>query len=143
MDPLSITAGAIAVVGAIQEAARCIERLRAIRQAPLELQLLLDEVADLSEVLRDVQTAQKPPAYGDGRAQVRPTESPTGLDWQISRTSAKLSELNCLLQHHSSRANRRTPDYGWLRGRQQANALREDLKLLRLNLAASLSATIS
>ena len=141
MDPLSITAGAIAVIGAIQQTARCIERLHAIRQAPLELTLLLEEVADLSELLKHVQTAQKSPAYGDGGP--RPTEGPKGLDWQISRTSTKLNELDQLLQHHTSRTDRRTPDFGWVRGRRKANALREDLKLLRLNLAASLSATTS
>ena len=141
MDPLSITAGAIAVIGAIQQAGQCIDRLHAIRQAPLEVSLLLDEVADLSDLLKQIRDAQKPPDYGDGRP--APKEGPKGLDWQISRTSSKLSELDQLLQHHSSRTRRRAPDFAWVRGRSKANGLREDLRLLRLNLAASLSATTS
>lgn len=91
MDPLSITASAITVISAIRQAARCVERLRAIRQAPEELKLLLEEVADLSELLQHVQQAQKPPAYEkDGGA--TPIESLRGLDHQISRTSTKLQE---------------------------------------------------
>lgn len=143
MDPLSITAGTIAVIGALEQAAKCINKLRAIRQAPIELKLLLDEVADLWELLKHVQKAQRPPAYGDGGVPSADKEQPKGLDWQITRTLAKLNELDSLLQHHSSRTNRRIPDFGWARGKQKADALRADLKLLRLNLAASLSATTS
>ena len=141
MDPLSITASTVAVIGAIKQAANCINRLRAIHQAPLELKLLLEEVADLSELLKHVQTVQNPQAYGEEITS--PTKAPGGLDWQISRTSAKLSELNQLLQHHSTRTKRRTPDFGWALGRKKADALRADLKVLRLNLAASLSVNAS
>lgn len=144
MDPLSITASAIAVIGAIQQAAICIERLRAIRQAPEELNVLCEEVADLSELLQHVQSAQKPPAY-EKDALATPI-SPKGLDHQLSRTTTKLQELDRLVVDHASRTNRRKFDrghLGWLRGKEKANALREDLKVLRLNLAASLGATTS
>ena len=145
MDPLSITASAIAVIGALQQAARCVEKLRAIRQAPEELKLLCDEVADLSELLNHVKLAQRPPAYEE-KGGVTPIESPRGLDHQISRTSTKLGELDQLVVEHASRTDRWKLDRGhfaWLRGRQKANALREDLKVLRLNLAASLGASTS
>ncbi|KAK4693600.1 helicase SRCAP/SWR1, partial [Lecanoromycetidae sp. Uapishka_2] len=135
---------AIAVIGAIQQAAICIERLRAIRQAPEELRLLCEEVADLSELLKQVQSAQRPPAYQEKVG--APPISPTGLDHQLSRTTTKLQELDRLVTDHASRTDRRKIDrghFGWLRGRQKAYALREDLKLLRLNLAASLGATTS
>ena len=142
MDPLSITASAIAVLGAVQQAGKCVQKLKAIREAPLELNLLLEEVVDLCQLLEHVKTAQKPPDYYEDEGAV-PTERPKGLDWQISRTSTKLCELDQLIQHHASRAHRRKLDFGWVRGRQKANALRADLKLLRLNIAASLSATTS
>ena len=133
MDPLSITASAIAVLGAVQQAGKCVQKLKAIREAPLELKLLLEEVVDLCQLLEHVKTAQKPPDYyedEEARGAV-PTERPKGLDWQISRTSTKLSELDQLIQHHSSRAHRRKLDFGWVRGRQKANALRADLQLPR------------
>ena len=143
MDPLSIATGTIAIIGAIHEAAKCIDRLRAIRQAPLEVRLLLEEVADLQEVLNVVHTAQRPPAYAERASQVAPNDGPTGLDRVVARTTAKLRELTCLLEHHSSRADRRAPDFGWVRGKQQANAMRKELKILRLDLATSLAAVTS
>ena len=141
MDPLSITTGAIAVVGAIHQATKCIDRLRAIRQAPLEIKLLLEEVADLDDLLKQIRDGQRPPEYGDGRPP--PKEEPRGLDLHISRTTTKLSELDQLIQHHLSRSHRRTPDFSWVRGQSKANALREELRILRLNLAASLAAATS
>ncbi len=144
MDPLSITVSAVTLVGVIRQAVQCAERLRAIRQAPDEIKSLLEEVADLSELLKQLQLAQNPPAYRDGFT--RPTDTPKGLDWQISRTSTKLSELDSLVEDHASRTDRRRLDrghWGWAKGRGKANALREELRVLRLNLAASLGASTS
>ncbi|KAL8677485.1 MAG: hypothetical protein Q9186_006084 [Xanthomendoza sp. 1 TL-2023] len=61
MDPFSITTGVITVL--VEQASKCIQKLRAIRQAPREVSLLLDEVADLWEVLQQVETTQRPPEY--------------------------------------------------------------------------------
>lgn len=146
MDPLSITASAIAVIGAIQQAARCVEKLRAIRQAPEELKLLCEEVVDLSELLQHVQRAQKPPAYEKDALTKPISPKLEGLDHQISRTTTKLQELDQLVADHAARTDRRKFDrghFGWLRGKQKINALREDLVVLRLNLNASLGATTS
>ena len=142
MDPLSITASALTVVTALDQAYKCAQRLRAVRQAPGEITLLLEEVADLTQLLEQVQSTQSPPAYGDGIA--RPNEKPTGLDLHLSRASTKLNELDTLVEEHASRTNRRRPDrghWGWVQGRRRANILREELRDLRLNLTASLGAT--
>ena len=144
MDPLSITASALTVVTALDQAYKCAQRLRAIRQAPGEIRLLLEEVADLTQLLEQVQSTQSPPAYGDGTA--RPNEKAKGLDWQLSRTSTKLSELDALVEDHASRTDRRRLDrghWGWIHGRRRANALRDELRDLRLNLTASLGANTS
>ena len=144
MDPLSIAASAITVVGVITQAVKCAEKLRAIRHAPDELRLLLEEVADLSELLRQIQLAQAPPTYEE--SVTRQIDPPKGLEWQISRTSTKLQELDSLVEDHASRTDRRKIDrghWGWIRGRRKANALREELRVLRLNLAASLGASTS
>lgn len=141
MDPLSITTGAIAIIGVINQAAKCIKKLRAIRQAPHELRLLIDEVADLWEVLRLVETAQRPPAYRESPLPLEEEEPAKGLDRLIARTSGKLQELDSLLEHHWSHTQRRMPDFSWVRGKQRADALRTDLTQLRINVSAALSAT--
>ncbi|KAL8804129.1 MAG: hypothetical protein Q9182_002762 [Xanthomendoza sp. 2 TL-2023] len=115
MDPLSVTTGVIAVVGAVEQAAKCIQKLRVIRQAPREVNLLLEEVADLWEVLQQVETAQRPPEYCEKAVPFDEEKPAKGLDRLIRRTSAKLEELDSLLQHHGSRTQRRTPDWSWLR----------------------------
>lgn len=143
MDPLSVTTGVIAVIGAVEQAAKCIQKLRAVRQAPSEIHLLLDEVADLWEVLRQVETAQRPAEYEKAVLLFEDERPARSLDRLIIRTSAKLRQLDSLLQHHASRTQRRTPDWSWLRGKQKADALRSDLTTLRMNIAADLAATTS
>ena len=141
MDPLSITAAGFAFAGAIGQTVKCIQRLRAIRQAPVEIKLLLEEVLDLNGLLHQLKpTAQNQPSDASG------TRVPAGegLEWQIARTSSKLQELDSLLQEHTSKPARFGIDHlGWSKGRSRANALRGDLKVLRLNLTASLGANTS
>ena len=147
MDPLSIATAGIAFAGATSQLAKCIQRLRAIRQAPLEIKLLLEEVLDLSGLLDQLEPTQR-----QGQRQtwnnINGSESEktggAGLEWHITRTSSKLRELDSLLQEHSSKPARFGINHlGWSKTRQRANALREDLKVLRLNLTASLGANTS
>lgn len=147
MDPLSVTASAIAVIGAVGQAAKCVQRLRAIRQAPAELKSLLGEVIDLRALLEQIQTDQQARTPLDDSAATG--EAPTGLALHVERTSVKLQELDSLIEHHASpstRTNRFIVDHGrlgWARGRQKASTLCEELKVIRLNLAASLGANTS
>ena len=148
MDRLSITAAGIAFAGAVSQAGKCIQKLRAIRQAPIELKLLLEEVLDLSGLLKQLEPTHNRQRYDDIDGSVSEAVSglsaPVGLDWQIARTSSKLQELDSLIQEHSSKPARFGIDHlGWSKGRQKANSLRADLKVLRLNLTASLGANTS
>ena len=137
MDPLSIATAGIAFAGATSQLAKCIQRLRAIRQAPLEIKLLLEEVLDLSGLLDQLKPSQGQNLNGSEK-------TGAGLEWHITRTSSKLQELDSLLQEHISKPARFGINHlGWSKTRQRANALREDLKVLRLNLTASLGANTS
>jgi len=143
MDPLSITASAITVLAAAGQAAKAIQRLRAIRKAPIELKLLLEEVTDLNDLLKQVESSS-PTKKLNGNTELDLPED--GLGWQIQRTSSKLQELDLLIQEHAPRPTRFGIDrshLGWQRGRQRANKLRDDLKVLRMNLAASVGAKTS
>ena len=140
MDPVSITAAGFAFAGAIGQTVKCIQRLRAIRQAPVEIKLLLEEVLDLNDLLHQLKPAQNQASDASGTT----VPAGEGLEWQIARTSSKLQELDSLLQKHTSKPARFGIDHlGWSKGRSRANALREDLKVLRLNLTASLGANTS
>ena len=137
MDPLSIATAGIAFAGATSQLAKCVQRLRAIRQAPLEIKLLLEEVLDLSGLLDQLEPTQRQVLNGSEK-------TGAGLEWHIIRTSSKLQELDSLLQEHNSKPARFGINHlGWSKTRQRANALREDLKVLRLNLTASLGANTS
>ena len=141
MDPLSITAGTIAVIGAVGQTAKALQALRAIRQAPTEIQSLLEEVVDLDTLLEQIQADTKhrplrpePSASHDGQ---------NGLDRQVRRASEKLTELTTLLESHSKSqkiAGIERRHFAWRRGRRTASVIREDLKLIRMNITASLGA---
>ena len=76
MDPLSITASAIAIIGALSQATKCVQRLRAIRQAPAGLKALLEGVIDLRGLLEQIQTDQHAPTRLDRSASA--SEAPNG-----------------------------------------------------------------
>ena len=144
MDPLSIATAGIAFAGATSQLAKCIQRLRAIRQAPLEIKLLLEEVLDLSGLLDQLEPTQRQRQTWNNINGSESEKTAAGLEWHITRTSSKLRELDSLLQEHSSKPARFGINHlGWSKTRQRANALREDLKVLRLNLTASLGANTS
>ena len=150
MDPLSIATAGIAFAGATSQLAKCIQRLRAIRQAPLEMKLLLEEVLDLNGLLDQLEPTQTQTLNIENTRNTRNINGSekitggAGLEWHISRTSSKLKELDSLLQEHASKPARFGVNHlTWSKTRQRANALREDLKVLRLNLSASLGANTS
>ena len=143
MDPLSITTAVITICGVINQATICCQKLRALRKAPKELELLLEEVAGLKDLLhelepivRDAQVANRDGAWlGGPRA--------GGLCQHLDRAASKLRELDSLVHNCAHGEIRFGIDRGhlaWSGGRSKANALREDLCGLRLNLATSLQA---
>ena len=141
-----MTAAGIAFAGAASQTAKCIQKLGAIRQAPVEIKLLLEEVLDLFSLLKQLEPISTQSQRFDGadKTVIPLPVQVVGLDWQIARTSSKLQELDSLLQEHASKPARFGIDHlGWSKGRQRANTLRGDLKVLRLNLTASLGANTS
>ena len=55
-DPLSITASIVAIIGAAEGVTKIIRKVKHIQHAPIKLLALLNEVADLTTVLKVVQT---------------------------------------------------------------------------------------
>ncbi len=75
-------------------------KMRAIRQAPAEIGLLLEKVLDLNELLKQLKPTQSQ-RFVDGSQHTVPLVG--GLDWQIARTSSKLQKLDSLIEEHASK----------------------------------------
>ena len=140
MDPLSITAGIIGVIGLAQQTGKAVQGLRAIRQAPAEIQSLLEEAVDFHALLQQIQADTN---HSSVVAEPSASCGQNGLDHQMRRASAKVDELSSLLESYSKSrkvAGIERRHFTWQRGRRKASAIREDLKLIRMNITASLGA---
>ena len=147
MDPLSITVGAITLLGAILGTVESIQkRINAARHTSEEIKLLEQEVNSLQALLQQVENAA-PTQTQDGNAKSLPGKA-TGLEFQLTQVSAKLKQLEQLLDDYKPRAvptrfGVDRPRLGWWRAGQRAesaNKLRAELNVLRLNLTASVGA---
>jgi hypothetical protein len=56
MDPLSVTASILAIVGAANQVYKGLAKIRALHHAPAELSALINEVSDLRAILSQVAT---------------------------------------------------------------------------------------
>ena len=103
MDPLSLTASIIAVIGAARSAARAVSLLKAVKIASKELSELLDEVSQTEIVLqafRNVSDFQEPlPA----------------LSKVLGVARIRLVELNSVI--HYSLINGKVERWQWIRKR--------------------------
>ena len=147
MDPLSITVGAITLLGAVLGTVESIQkRISAARHASQEVKHLEQEVNSLQALLQQVENAA--PTHTEVGNAESLSEKATGLEFQLTQLSAKLKELEQLLDDYKPRAvptrfGVDRPHLGWWRAAQRAesaNKLRGELFGLRLNLAASVGA---
>ena len=61
MDPFSLTVGAIALVGTAGKIIKCIEKLRRLSAATVELDVLSNEISSLQVVLTQLGNTSIPP----------------------------------------------------------------------------------
>jgi hypothetical protein len=64
MDPLSVAASVIAVIGAANTAVKSIEKAISLRHAPSEIHALVNEVEDLRALLEDIDSSDISPPKG-------------------------------------------------------------------------------
>ncbi|KAL9593600.1 MAG: hypothetical protein Q9219_007474 [cf. Caloplaca sp. 3 TL-2023] len=89
MDPVSVAASLLTVLGAAATAGRALDHLSSLRHAPDHLIALVNEVSDLRVVLHNVRDVVQ------GRAQA--SQECGNLGYIVHRASQKLSELNRLI----------------------------------------------
>ena len=142
MDPLSITASAIAVLSAVTGAGRGLNRIVDLRKAPAEIQALYNEVEALRSLLSVTQNAL---------LDIRDTELyrqlHEPLEVLLRPVEALAIELEQLLEFRLKRQESISPnaamkvDYvEWLKADKAIARIRQDIRDARGNLEAGLTA---
>ena len=132
MDPLSITAGVIAVVGAAQDAGKSsLKFLRTVKNAPGELQDLIHEVDQIEAVLEDVKDAVE-----------SSQRSSRALNLLLERAKEKLVELDKLIHYELVKPKEvvRVDRVAWATHQKHVVRLREELRNIRHDITAVLAA---
>lgn len=126
MDPLSIIASTTAIAGI---ASASLEKLRLIMTACTEIHALINEVADISIILREIQQL----LFQDA------VQLPnTTLLTLLIKARSRLEELNNIVtlstSQQSSNSLAKVRRFAWLKCRARAKMLQEDLHNVRSNL---------
>lgn len=147
MDPLSITASIIAVIGAAGRASEgALFIIRVWKAAPDEILAIVNELSDIQLVLRSANdtlnltsSADKIPFLGE--------ECSSGLVRMLNRAQEALQELAELLYDKLLRVENVGEEIQvkflrlrWVKERQNVRQLQTELRSLRANISALLSA---
>ena len=138
MDPLSLTASIIAIVGIGGQAAKAVRKLASLKDAPDLLLALNNELSDLRVVVLAIQDVFQ-------KQQSRATEARVDASVvnslrQTKETVLKLEALYDRLDTLASWSSWSTPLHKatWLREQKRVRMVQEDLGNVRLKLAATL-----
>ena len=124
MDPLSIPISIVTILSAVQTGVRAAIR---IHEAPRELSVLALELSDLTNVVRGISALP--------RAHIRFS----GLSLSLLSTKACILELDELIHYRLLSADHKRVDrWAWTWNRQQIKSLREQLRIKKDSLTASL-----
>ncbi|KAI0415282.1 ankyrin [Xylaria grammica] len=121
MDPLSLTASVITVVGVADAAGRGLKKLIALRGASDAILALNNEISDLRLTLESLILS------------FRRSVSPS-----IDTTRKKLIALEQLVQSRLKKPNGSPDRFGWLKYEEKIQKLQKDFRHLRLNLGTVL-----
>lgn len=130
MEPLSVTASVLAVLGAARRLSKGVGLLKAAKHAPESLDDLLLQLSDIEEVLQAIQDVSIEPS----------TVSP-GITRVLGRTKAKFVEMESLIQYTLTEAGEsgKVDRWQWLRKRDEVEKLQRQLDALRNDLTALIS----
>lgn len=141
MDPLSVTASIITLLGASEGIVKGVSTLLVLHNAPAEVSELLDEVNDLRAVLSQV-------ASLGNRLPEEPFHGPViSLKNHLNRANEQLHEIDHLMntklikicEDQNPRPSRRA----WLRLRDRLRSAQRDLQNTRINIGTLLSVIAS
>ena len=140
MDPLSITVNVVAIVSVAVQAARCIDRLKAIRNLPDEYRLLLQEVSHIHEVLSECSSLD---IHDHGACNTKASL----LLAHVQRAGQTLEALERTIEASVGGSSRRDEVKafwaGLVRGKEQLARFREELRDIRLAVTTAMTAMTS
>lgn len=124
MDPLSVGASVIAVVGATGKVVKGIRRLKALQDAPKELDDLLTEVSQLELVVQASRKVQEN------------TESELGI--LLKTAQGLVTEFESLIEYKLTEpgTSNKVDRWQWIRSSKDVERLRVKLRDVTANLVA-------
>ncbi len=127
MEPLSVTASVVAVLGAARRLSKGVGLLKAAKDAPESLDDLLLHLSGIEEVLQAIQDVS-----------TEPSTVSAGLTRVLGRTKAKFVEMESLIQYALTEAGEssKVDRWQWLRKRGEVENLQRQLDALRNDLTA-------
>lgn len=137
MDPLSLTAGILAVIGAAKVVVEGLQRLNSYRKAPQEILGLLSDVTELHIFLEGVGLVI------EHYQSVRCTPNIRSLTEHVGKAGQKVHDIKCLLDSpffRDSRLNdRNKARIVWLQNKNKVKRLQIELRAIRVDLGTTLS----
>ena len=153
MDPLSVTFNVAALVGVAVQAARCTEKLKAIKELPSEYHLLIKEISQLHEVLLEGYAFGSHTTHNaEGAQSVQYDGSPSCtkssvLCAQVQRAGSKLEELERSIQANipgdSHWQEIKAFWKGMVHGKDNLRKFHDELRDIRLGLSVAMSSFTS
>ena len=143
MDPLSLTASILAVIGASSAIGRGLKKTISARRVPNILLQLNNEVTDLQYVVQDIEDLlrQKAQTSREDRGLL---PSYASLSWALGHTKQTLLALESLIAYELSTVDSRDGRskinwITWLRAESKVKSLKDDIRTDRVRLSSALS----
>ncbi|CAD6590422.1 MAG: hypothetical protein ASARMPREDX12_004359 [Alectoria sarmentosa] len=143
MDPLSLTASILAVIGASSAIGRGLKKTISARRVPDILLQLNNEVTDLQYVVQDIEDLlrQKAQTSREDRGLL---PSYASLSWALGHTKQTLLGLESLIAYELSTVDSRDGRtkinwISWLRAESKVKSLKDDIRTDRVRLSSALS----
>lgn len=136
MDPLSLTAGILAIIGAAKIVIQGLERLNSYRKAPQEIRDLLRDATELHVFLEGVGVVV------EHYQSLRCTQNVRSLTEHIEKAGRKFHEIKCLLDSPFFRDSRLSDGnkarIAWLQNKNKVKKLQIELRATRVDLGTTL-----
>lgn len=135
MDPLSLTASIVAVIGAADTMGKGLRRIVALKDVPDIILALNNEVAELRVLLQEIDSL----LFGRHQSTASRQYLHSSLLPNVLRAKDKLRALESLLEHRLKKTDGGIDKIAWLRVEDKVRRIQKELRETRLNINTALS----